>query len=136
MIVETSILLQGSEADVIAYCDALFAVSLFFQHYSLPFILNSMALLSSTHAIRARELFGSFASYSICEALEGFLQRLGTFRNLGEASGNLWALQETSSKFPKFTGRMAVFGKWRGSMECIATWLSSHVVMCVVDRRM
>ena len=28
MIVETSILLQGSEADVIAYCDALFAVRL------------------------------------------------------------------------------------------------------------
>ena len=28
MIVETSILLQGSEADVMAYCDALFAVRL------------------------------------------------------------------------------------------------------------
>jgi hypothetical protein len=111
MIVETSILLQGSEADVIAYCDALFAVSLFFQHCSWPFIFHSMVLLASTPFAPVNL---SEASYSICEALGSFLQRLGTSGNLGEASGNLWAPLETSSKFLERTGQMTVFGKWRG----------------------
>ena len=73
-----------------------------------------MVLLSSTPFAPGNH---SEASYSIREAMGSFLPRLRTSRNLGEASGNLWAPLETSSKFLEFPEQMAVFGKRRGKNE-------------------
>jgi hypothetical protein len=107
MIVETSILLQGSEADVIAYCDALFAVSLFLSALLFAlFIFHSIVLLPSTPLAPVNlweppKLWEAFSS--VWERLRASGKRPGTSRHLQKPPGS----------FQELTWRMAVFGKWQ-----------------------